>query len=124
MIIFDTSILVEILNGSEIGIKTIKELDYDIRCTTTISTYELELGIKEKEINKLKSLLDDLEILNFDIDSSRESAKIEKKLKKEGKLINKMDILIAGICKKHNAKLITLDLDFLKIENIDVKIME
>ena len=51
------------------------------------------------------------------------SAAIEKELAKSGNKINLSDILIAGICKKHNWAIVTLDEDFAKVNGLNVIVL-
>src|SRR3989338_8183738 len=124
MIVLDTSAIVEILRGTDIGKRIAEKFNKDIKFTTAISAYELMLGIKDKDTIKVESFLNDLDILDFDIKAGKESAQIEKELKSKGNLINKIDILISGICKNYNATILTLDHDFLKIKGIKDELID
>lgn len=56
--------------------------------------------------------------------SAEKSAPIESYLKSIGAIINKMDMLIAGICQEHDATIVTLDKDFLKVQKLKVRMLE
>lgn len=123
MLVLDTSIIVEILKGTEIGKRTAERLSKERKFTTSMNVYELMLGIKDKDLKQVEDFLNDLGVLDFDIKSGKESALIEKDLRSKGNLINKIDILISGICKNNNATILTLDHDFLKIKGIKVDLV-
>ena len=76
MIVLDTSAIVEILMGTDIGKRIAEKFNKDIKFTTAISAYELMLGIKDKDTIKVESFLNDLDILDFDIKAGKESAQI------------------------------------------------
>lgn len=72
----------------------------------------LALNLKHKEF------LDTLKICAYDKKCVEKSVNIEKELMRNGRVINKLDIVIASICLSHEAKIITLDRDFSKISEL------
>ncbi|MFH1276486.1 MAG: type II toxin-antitoxin system VapC family toxin, partial [Candidatus Woesearchaeota archaeon] len=85
--------------------------------------YEFFVGLKEKELEAMRSFFKEVQIVDFGFESAFKSAEIEKKLQKKGNLINKMDILIAGTCSIHGFQLITCDHDFNKVTGLDVVVV-
>lgn len=117
--ILDTSILIEILDGNK-SIKSSLEKLNEVVLTTAISKYELLKAPKNDDAN---NLLDKMDIHDFDSRSSERSAIIYKELKKKGKMINELDILIASIAITHDELLITRDKDFKNIDNLKLLIL-
>ena len=65
--------------------------------------------------------MDSFKILQFDKKSSEIFAKLKSKLKKEGKIIADMDLMIASITISNNATLFTNNLKhFERIKNLKI----
>lgn len=124
MYLLDTSALLEILYGTEKGINITKTISGMPLSTTSITLHEVAIGESQEDLKKILPFFDSIEILPFDKDSALLSSEIEKDLQKKGRMINRVDIFIAGICKKHNVMLITLDKGFRNINSVTSKIIE
>jgi predicted nucleic acid-binding protein len=118
----DTSAIIEIFNATDKGANLKNYLKDDSLAISSITVHELLVGLKENEKEFINNFLRDVRIFNFDFSSAEESSKIENELKKKGKLINIMDILVSGILRKNKLKLVTCDKDFLNVNNLEVKI--
>lgn len=118
----DTSAILEILYGSKRGL-SIKDIIADKPiCTSPFSIYELNLGLKDREVKALNTFFKDIAIVDFDKHAAARSAEIEKYLKKKGCPINKVDIFIAGICLTNNLALVTCDHDFEKVKGLKLHV--
>ncbi|MBS3148033.1 type II toxin-antitoxin system VapC family toxin [Candidatus Woesearchaeota archaeon] len=124
MYVLDSSALIEgIIDGprSQPISDSLTEEEF---LTTSVCVHEILIGARNSaELFVLKGILHAVPTLDYTKDCAVHSAQIERELKREGKLINKMDILIAAICKASNATLITLDKDFEKIKGLKVKVI-
>lgn len=118
MYLLDSSAIIEILENSEIGNKIVALIGEKPVCSTSFSLYEVLLGVNEKNKEKIVKFFLSLDILDFDADAAEYSVDISKRLSNYGKIINKVDIFIAGICRSNNKVVVTLDFDFKKIEEI------
>lgn len=108
------------LYATEKGNK-IKEVIHGVPISiTSITINELLVGLKENETNKLKNFFSEVTVFDFDKKAAIKSAQLERALKSEGKLINKVDMLIAGISLVYNCTLLTCDQDFKKIKDFKV----
>src|SRR3990167_9739494 len=123
MFILDTSILIELLHGTQIGRQISEEIKEEV-ATTVFSIYELKKGERKNEAEIIDLFLSNIKVLDFGVLAARESSKIEKELSEKGKLINRVDIFIASICNVEQAKLITLDKDFKKISSLKVRVFK
>ena len=120
MFLLDTSAIIEILEGAEKG-RLIKEIvGNEPLATTALTIHEIVLWEEGASLEKALDFIHTTEILNYDFDSAMMSANIEKDLKKKGKMINKIDILIGGIAKQHGLPIVVLDKDFENIPGIKV----
>ena len=61
----------------------------------------------------------------YDLEDSviREAVKSYKRLAEKGRLVNDLDVLIAGIASANNETLITNDKDFLSFENVKIIVL-
>ena len=73
-------------------------------------------------IKSLMSLLSNLEIYDFDIESSKKAAEIFDYLKTRGEIIDLADIMIASIAIEHNESLLTQNTShFKRIPNLRIE---
>lgn len=79
------------------------------------------LVVKQNELKDISKFFDEIKIIKFDEKCAKESAVIEIELLGIGRKINKVDIFIASICRLNNFTLLTLDKDFLNINNLKTK---
>jgi len=133
-LIFDTSIVLQILKDKEFFENIKDKIDEEIKITS-VSVYELLRGAiyikltrnSEKELNILLDLFSDISIIPFTSEDAKIASIIWAKLKAEGLGINDADIMISAICIRNEEKLLTLDKDFEMIkrvhENFDVEII-
>lgn len=118
MYILDTSCFIELIKNSSKGQKICKILENTPAITTTLTIHETLSGMEGIQAEILKKLLDGIEILNYDKQSAIKSAHIERMLTKQGRKINKIDTLIAGICITSNKTIVTLDKHFKRIPGL------
>ncbi|HLC72441.1 MAG TPA: type II toxin-antitoxin system VapC family toxin [Candidatus Nanoarchaeia archaeon] len=124
MFILDSCTIIELLDATEVGIKIQEEyLNKDI-ATTAFSMHEVLRSLNEKSKIIAFNFFEQLPILSFTRKSAEKSFPIENYLKATGTMINKIDILIAGICQEHDASIVTLDKDFLRVPKLRVRMLE
>ncbi len=114
MILLDTTACIDYLRGYK-PIKSLIQNMNDLFAITTISIYEVSIGLertkrmKSDKIyqqqflswNKFKALM---KILDFSPSCAEEAAKIYDQLSENGKIIDDNDIMIAGIMHSRNIK--------------------
>jgi predicted nucleic acid-binding protein len=76
------------------------------------------IGTSEKEVSE--EIMSRFVIYQTSSAAALKSANIYKALKSGGKMINELDILIAGICEANDELLITFDNDFKRIADLKV----
>ena len=102
MIGLDTSALVDLFRGDEKIKELFSQLDEEL-ASTHINYFELMVGIDLKdysyheELEFFKSLFEEVKLLTLSKDSCKSSSLIHWELKKSGKMIGKLDCMIAGI---------------------------
>lgn len=114
MVILDTDLLIGILRSNEEAIDKIKDIEQqNVEIfTTSIISYELYKGVylssnPSKNLLQISKLLQNINILNFDIIASDICAKIHSHLKKSGAFTSIMDQMIAAIAISNNETLVT-----------------
>ncbi len=118
MVLFDTSIIVDAARKKKATIDLIESYSGKEKITTTIITkYEMLRGATNQDIDFITQLLDKFVIYDFEDVVVDEVVETYKKLAKKGKLVNELDIIIAGIASAHDETLVTKDKDFLNFES-------
>jgi tRNA(fMet)-specific endonuclease VapC len=117
MTVLDTNFLVDLLND-EPGMSYIAD-SFQNPKTTIINAFELYYGANlsakpEENISKINILLKSIGILEFDKYAALKAGDIQAKLKKSGRPVDPMDVLIAGIVVANNEEIVTRDIDHFK----------
>jgi len=111
------------------GIENLKEKftsNIDSLSISIISYYEIISGLQSidanKRINEFEKFCKLIDIINLDKASILASCKIYASLKKSGRLIDDIDILIAGIALSNNLVMVTDNAEhFGRIEGLKVE---
>lgn len=120
MIVLDTSVLIDYFKGRNKSFDFVTNSD---AATTVITYHEILSGIKHKKAKKeeafYRRFFSDIKVLDFDLKASEESSDIMARLLSLGKLVNTLDVLIAGIAITNGAdKIVSRDKDFLEISRV------
>ncbi|PIN81818.1 hypothetical protein COV11_01160 [Candidatus Woesearchaeota archaeon CG10_big_fil_rev_8_21_14_0_10_30_7] len=126
MVCLDTTFLIDLLRGKDL----VRELKDELDETETIigiptpALMELWSGAclsaSNNEKQKILELIKSLEIFPLDMSSAKEAGEIEAELTKKGLIIETEDMMIAGITKKSNQKLVTRDSHYARIEGLKI----
>ena len=109
MIVADSDVLIDAMNGREPGAERVAEgLRAGTLATTAVSAFELLSGARSPEQREVVSaLLAALPILPLDQSASETAAELRRELEAQGQTIGMADYLIAGICLSRSAALLT-----------------
>jgi predicted nucleic acid-binding protein len=119
VVVLDSSVIIDVLRQRKEALAILEKYSDKGRiATTAINRYEVLRGDMhglEKEL--VAELLG--KFLIYDLDESSISAAITmyRKLSEKGRMINDLDLLIAGITAANNELFITKDRDFGKLES-------
>lgn len=128
-VLIDTDILSYYLKGDKIVVENFKNYikEYDLIEISIITYYEIMSGLLYKDaynqIEIFESFVADNYVITLTEQSCKISGEIYSKLKREGKIVDDIDILIAGIAIENELTLITNNekhferIPGLKIEN-------
>ncbi|MBI5392839.1 PIN domain-containing protein [Candidatus Woesearchaeota archaeon] len=127
--IFDTCFIIDLMNNDTDAVAKLHELikSDEPQLVTAVTIYELFSGMTksnkpEGEKNKIMKVLNGQVILALDNDSAQKAGEIDGTLIKEGKMVDPIDILIAGITLTKKEKLLTRNIrDFSKVKGIELE---
>lgn len=124
MIAFDTSFLVDYLDGERAAaeyLETHREKPFFAPSLALFAVYRGAARVGgADEVARAESALDWLEPLSLTAPAVREAALIEAELLESGEPVNLGDTLIGGICRHNGARIVTRDSDFDRIEDLEV----
>jgi predicted nucleic acid-binding protein len=124
MVVFDSSLVIDALKKKKAARDLIaSNAEKERIAITIISKYEILRGTDQKDLNLVTEWLNQFVVYNVDDNALEEIVKAYKKLADKGKLINELDILIAGIASANNEILITTDKDFLNLESPRITVL-
>jgi predicted nucleic acid-binding protein len=124
MVIFDTSLIVDASRRKKAALDLIDSYSGKVRIATTVITkYEMLRGATKQDIGFVLELLKKFVIFDFGEDAVGEAVKMYQMLSDKGKLINELDIIIAGIAAANNETLVTKDKDFLNLESNKITVL-
>jgi predicted nucleic acid-binding protein len=109
MIIADTDVLIDYLEGRSLGAEAVfQALRRDELQTTTINYFELLAGARRRrQQESILALLESIQVLPLDVDAARRAAEVRQQLERSGIGIGMGDSLIAGIALARGATLLT-----------------
>ncbi len=122
MYLIDSNVLIDFLKNKEYAVEILKGLKHYERGTSTICVGEILEGLTlKKEKDKFARLVSLMTIYNVDLKVVVKFAEIRKKLRKDGKLIDNFDLLIAATCLANDLTLITNNLKhFERVEGLKI----
>ena len=125
--IVDTDILIYFLKNNKKVVDKFSKISDEFIFTTIINYTELLFGAYnslkvEQNLERFKSFLGDINVLDFDKNAAEKFAQLKTKLKQEGNLIEDMDLMIASICIVTNSVLVTNNTrHFSRIEELSIE---
>ena len=122
MFILDSSAIIEVAHDSELGKKVVAIVGEEKFYITALSVNEILFS--ERESESMLEFIEKSYVFDFNKEAAKISVRIEKELKKTGRMINKSDIFIAAICMNTNSTLMACDRDFRKVAGLKCKIIE
>jgi len=124
MLALDTSFLVDHLDGTPAARAFLEDRRETPFHAPSLALFEVYRGGARtggrEHVSRVREALDWVDPLPLDDACSAEAAAIEAELLDAGEPINLGDVLIAGVCRHHGARLVTADDDFERIDDLDV----
>lgn len=113
----DTSFMIDLINQEKKAIEIHGRIR-GMELTGTPCLYELQKFSEGIESLSTK------EVLSLEEEDASEASRIYRELRREGKLIADIDILIAGIVRRRGLVLVTRDGDFERVRGLDLQLYE
>jgi len=118
----DTDVLIDYMKKPSDAVKRIMKgvLERKVSvCTTSVNTFEIWLGAhlapkQMRLIEETKGFLDQLEVVNFDYETSVEAGRAMASLRKSGQVVEIRDLFVGCACKVNDMPLITRNLKHYK----------
>ncbi|MBI4406717.1 type II toxin-antitoxin system VapC family toxin [Candidatus Micrarchaeota archaeon] len=129
MVVLDSTFIIHFFKNKRSAIEKAKAFPEPV-CTTRLNVFEILKGIYSaeepqtgKELTTFNSFLQSIRILELDVKSANEAAKICAALNKQGKTMQDSDVLIAAIALANDeSTIVTQNVrDFAKIPGIKVE---
>ena len=120
-ILVDTSIVIDYLRRQDRpNTKFVKLFKDNELCLSTISVFELYNGAtSEGKRMDIETLCNNIEIIDFDINTAKIASEIYRDLRLKNKLIEFRDILISSTAIQHNLPVAPLNIKhFERIDNL------
>lgn len=124
MYLLDTSVLIALFEKSEISSEISDFIGDNEFFISPLTTYEILMERDGQYFIDTKERLNKIQLVPFTSKSADVAVEIYKDLKKKGKMIKHIDILIASCALKNNLIVLTLDNHFKNISNLRTKIFE
>jgi len=119
--ILDTNLIVDFLRGDKRAINKINNHNEPIKITS-ITAFELVMGLKEKEREQILDLINSVIVLGFNKESAIIAGDIQRQLKETGQTIDPEDCMIAGIAISNSETLTTNNIKhFSRIKNLRIE---
>jgi tRNA(fMet)-specific endonuclease VapC len=128
MYLLDTNVITHIQKGYKSVVNKIDAISIDNLSICTIVLAECYYGAlhhptRSQELTKYyNKFFENIDILDFDIKSALEYAKLRNELTQKGELIADMDLMIASICIANDLILVTNNTkDFVRFGNLKLE---
>lgn len=125
MIAFDTSFLLDYLDGVEATAEYLAEHEEKPFFAPSLALFEVYRGAARtggrEQIERVASALEWAEPLPLEDAAAREAALIEAELLDAGERVNLGDTLIAGVCRHNGARIVTRDEHFDRVQDLEVQ---
>ena len=124
--LLDTNVCISLLRGGDVGIRVfekIRTFQVGELAVASITVAELAHGAERStrttECKRVRSLLKDFAVLDFDESCAWIYGKLRQKLTSDGQMIGGMDLLIASVALNHQLTLVTHNTgEFSRIETL------
>lgn len=124
MVVFDTSLIVDASRRKKRALDLIESFSGKERIATTVITkYEMLRGATKRDVGFISELLEKFIIFDFGEPAVAEAVIAYQRLSDKGKMINELDLIIAGIAAANNETLVTKDRDFLNLESNKIVVL-
>ncbi|HBH07077.1 MAG TPA: VapC toxin family PIN domain ribonuclease [Flavobacteriales bacterium] len=126
--LLDTCVIIDLIRGDTNTIEALKSKSPDLVAISTITEFELRYGLaktpnlKTKSKRAVESLLQEVNLQNFESKEAKKAAEIRNKMKLLGTPIGPYDVLIAATALANDLILVTSNLgEFSRINELKIE---
>ncbi|MEA3475390.1 MAG: type II toxin-antitoxin system VapC family toxin [Candidatus Cloacimonadota bacterium] len=122
-ILIDTSIVIEYVRKKNKAKTILYELykSYDELFISSITVFEIFVGVNIENVNLINQLFEGFRILPFDLTIAKIASQVYNELKSQNKIIEFRDIFIAATAIGNSLSVVTLNTkDFERIPNLEI----
>ena len=122
-ILIDTSIIIEYVRKKNKAKTILYKLykSYDELFISSITVFEIFVGVNIKNVNLINQLFEGFRILPFDLTIAKIASQVYNELKSQNKIIEFRDIFIAATAIGNSLSVVTLNTkDFERIPNLEL----
>ncbi len=125
MLCLDTSFLIDYLHGRDHALSFLEARPNAEYVVPTLALWELYAGAERSDkqgdsIAAIDDSLDWIDVIGFSRSAAQEGARIRAQLFDQGKQINAVDVLIAGVALDCGGDLVATDRDFDNVDGLNV----
>ena len=125
MLCLDSSFLIDYLHGRDHALAFLETRPNAEYVVPTLALWELYAGAERSDkqgdsIAAIDDSLDWIDVIGFNRSAAQEGARIRAQLFEQGRQINAVDVLIAGVALDCSADLVAMDRDFEYIDGLNV----
>ena len=116
MVLYDSSILVDYLDGNKGAVGCVKRNSKETAVTVPLVMFEIYQGevfkSGDSDFDGLESALSWVEVIEEKPSYAREAAELQENLKEAGEPLSARDIYVAGAASATNEEIVATDSDF------------
>jgi len=125
MLCLDSSFLIDYLHGRDHALAFLETRPNAEYVVPTLALWELYAGAERSDkqgdsIAAIDDSLDWIDVIGFNRSAAQEGARIRAQLFEQGRQINAVDVLIAGVALNCGADLVAMDRDFEHVDGLNV----
>jgi len=125
MLCLDSSFLIDYLHGRDHALAFLETRPNAEYVVPTLALWELYAGAERSDkqgdsIAAIDDSLDWVDVIGFNRSAAQEGARIRAQLFEQGRQINAVDVLIAGVALNCGADLVAMDRDFEHVDGLNV----
>jgi len=124
MLCLDSSFLIDYLHGRDHALSFLEARPNAEYVVPSLALWELYAGAERSDkkgdsIVAIDDSLDWIDVIGFSRSAAKESARIRAQLFEQGRQINAVDVLIAGVTLDCGADIVAIDRDFEHVDGLN-----
>lgn len=107
--ILDSSFLVDLMAGDDGAVAKLDELVADASpvAVSALTVTEVEVGLDESRSEAFERVIEQVDVIPYGLDEARRAARLQRRLRSEGRQIGVLDATIAATALERNRTVVT-----------------